>query len=338
MLTILGRDGDDDGGGGLASVAVTKIELPAQLAQRPWDVREAGPYGLSWERTANPELHRPFHGVRSTSVPATPLERASAYFARQRPGQLLVGPSSAALWGLPLPTRLRERALREIFVAVAETRPRPRARGVVGRRLREDLLESKTLHGIPAGSPLLTYLTLATMLTLTERIVIGDALLASPERYPGLEMASGALVTRDDLLAYPARVGAATGSRALREAVPLLRDHVDSPWETIMRRVIVDAGLPEPRVAHRIVRGDGTLAAVLDLAYVEARIDLEIDGRQHAADPHQWRRDMERTRELQSGGWLVIRATARDLAPDPGPFVRHVRSALAERAPRPAHS
>jgi hypothetical protein len=49
------------------------------------------------------------------------------------------------------------------------------------------------------------------------------------------------------------------------------------------------------------------------LAYVEARLLVEYDGRQHAHSTHQWNRDLDRHDALTAAGWICVRVTAARL-------------------------
>jgi hypothetical protein len=86
------------------------------------------------------------------------------------------------------------------------------------------------------------------------------------------------------------------GRSALRLAIGCIRAGVESPRETLVRLMIVAAGLPEP-VVNATVR-DGI--------------------------------DVERTRELEAEGWIVIRVVASDLRGGGRTLVelveRHLRS------------
>lgn len=124
--------------------------------------------------------------------------------------------------------------------------------------------------------------------------------------------------------------GASPGVRA-RAALPAVRATVESPKETETRLLIVAACLPEPVVQHEI-RRDGMVIARSDLAYPELRIAIEYEGDGHRTDRNQWRRDIQRQRELEDIGWIVIRVTQLDLDDGGRMLLDRIRRAIASRS------
>ena len=51
----------------------------------------------------------------------------------------------------------------------------------------------------------------------------------------------------------------------------------------------------------------------VDLLCVDARIAIEIDGKQHLTDTNAYRRDRRKDRLLQENGYLVLRFLAEDI-------------------------
>ena len=313
---------------------VTKIAVPAPLTTRAWPVSAASDFGLTYEWTRRREFARPFHGVRSIGPPQTWLEAAQAYWAKDRPGQVLVGMQALAYWKLPLPARLVNELAGPLTLAVASNRAAPRGRGVQGRRIRADLLTSMSRDGICVASPELALLTVMPKLTLRERVMCVDAAITRSRSYPGLDAVP--LRVLGTIQNYAQRTGAAAGGGALREAVSLAREGVDSPPESILRVALIEAGLPEPQIQHKVFDHDGRLRAVLDLAYRGAKIDIEYDGDQHRIDRAQWQRDIQRARWLNAPGWYVIRVSSDDLKSRLPEIMALVARLLEERTPRHA--
>lgn len=85
----------------------------------------------------------------------------------------------------------------------------------------------------------------------------------------------------------------------------------ESPPESILRLVVVEAGFPVPEVQYEITTIDGRRLYVLDMAWPERRIALEYDG--FAAHEERGEHDAERDQRLAGRGWVTIRATAADL-------------------------
>lgn len=98
-----------------------------------------------------------------------------------------------------------------------------------------------------------------------------------------------------------------------RDALPLLRAGVDSAPESLLRLLIVAAGLPEPEVNQWITDDAGRRVSRPDLQYRVQRIALEYEGEHHLTDPRQWSRDIDRDDRLRALGWTVLRFTKRHL-------------------------
>lgn len=90
------------------------------------------------------------------------------------------------------------------------------------------------------------------------------------------------------------------------------------------------AGLPEPSLNWPVVV-EGTVAALVDLAYPERKVGFEYEGEQHLTDPRQWARDIRRYELLADLGWRIIRVTRSDLAQYRAQFVERARAALTRR-------
>lgn len=104
----------------------------------------------------------------------------------------------------------------------------------------------------------------------------------------------------------------------------------DSDLELLVIALLLEHGLPEPVVHHRIFAG-GRFVAEVDLAYPELKIAIELDGRIHL-DPVVHERDLPRQNDLILEGWIVLRFTWRRLQQRPESIVAEVRSARRRRA------
>ncbi|OLZ57033.1 endonuclease domain-containing protein [Amycolatopsis keratiniphila] len=120
--------------------------------------------------------------------------------------------------------------------------------------------------------------------------------------------------------------------RGIHRALMLLdlaTGKADSPPESILRLVVVEAGFPIPEVQYEITTIDGRTLYVLDMAWPSRRIALEYDG--FAA--HEGRReyDSERDARMAGRGWITIRASAEDLR-DPRRVLSELTKAFGRRA------
>jgi very-short-patch-repair endonuclease len=82
--------------------------------------------------------------------------------------------------------------------------------------------------------------------------------------------------------------------------------------ETAFLRVIRGAGLPEPRKQWPVKRG-GRVVAIVDFAYPEQRLAIEIDGHRFHSGRRERLRDLARQNEIVACGYDVLRFTSTDI-------------------------
>ncbi|WP_091478059.1 endonuclease domain-containing protein [Microbacterium azadirachtae] len=303
-----------------------RIPLPSSLGAT-FTLREAQVVGLGRARADARDLRRPFRGVRSSEVPETFAAVVACGSRRLKPRQRFVGVTAARLWGLPHPQRWQPGEPLEVVVPPDATPPK--SRGIRGRRLREDRASTWRIGSLPVVDPVAAVLSCAAELDDAQAVVLLDALLADADSYPALRR--GRPVASPEELGERVRHwGRFPGRATILAALPRARVGVESPKETETRLLIVDAGLPEPVVQHE-VRDGRRLVARIDLAYPQWKIAIEYEGDGHRTDVAQWRRDIQRQRELEDRGWIVIRLTQLDLTDGSGAFVTRIRRAIAMR-------
>jgi very-short-patch-repair endonuclease len=105
-------------------------------------------------------------------------------------------------------------------------------------------------------------------------------------------------------------------------------DGVQSVLETRLLRLIRRAGLPRPVAQHR-VRDRGRLIAIVDFAYPEKRLAIEVDGYRWHSGRARWQRDLARRNALTRLGWRVIHFTAHDLDSNPEGTIAAIAEALS---------
>lgn len=174
--------------------------------------------------------------------------------------------------------------------------------------------------------PIAALFTCASSLGDDELILVLDALLTEAENYPGT-VPGRPCASRSEIAARLDEWGRFAGCARVRAALAEAREGVESPKETETRLLIVRAGLPEPVVQFE-VRDGRRLVARVDLAYPALKIAIEYEGDGHRTDKRQWRRDIQRQRELEDRGWTVIRLTQLDLSA-PESIVARISRALA---------
>lgn len=127
-----------------------------------------------------------------------------------------------------------------------------------------------------------------------------------------------------------------THARRGRDGVGTLRaildDHygevavTDSGFERLVFALLVAAGLPRPVLHYELVVG--VHRCHLDLAYPDARVAIELDGRDHLR-PEVFETDRLRQNSVVLAGWTLLRFTWRQYVDRPFDLVRDVRRALA---------
>lgn len=281
-------------------------ELPASFHVRAADERR-----VPRRRLVAADLWAPFHGVRSRlGTPATEtLDRCRLYAPRLRGGQAFSHETAAELWGMPTPRRPKPQTL---HVSASPPMREPRTAGVLGHRIAWDDEDVTTLEGLPVTTPVATWAHLAGSCSEHALITMGDWLLAHGIPKDALEAKAATFTGR--------------GSVTLRRAAERVRPGVESPRETAVRLLLVDAGLPEPTV-NWTLRSHGLFVARLDMSYRDYRVAVEYDGRQHALDD-QFRRDADRWRAIADAGWTLVRIVSHHMASPERDIVAPVRRAL----------
>jgi hypothetical protein len=311
-------------------------ELPPALGGGPFTVETARSLGIGNERLRRNDLRRPFHGVRAPhvpdeqrAVPGTEAERWAAlefaaqarareYSVRMPRDQFFSHVTAAIVHGLPLPVGLLTQSTVDVGTSV---RARRRSgRGVKGHFVSADVL-IVVVNGMRVASVVDTWRQLSTVLSLDQMIIVGDSLVRR-QRPPA---------TMAELETAVAQQAGHPGALRMREAFALVRPRTDSPRETLLRLIIVRAGLPEPEVNARLVDRHGRFMAFGDLVYREYKILIEYDGGGHREDEDQFHRDIDRLDLVMEEKWRVIRVNKTHLGPRQGAMLNKVRLALIER-------
>jgi hypothetical protein len=110
------------------------------------------------------------------------------------------------------------------------------------------------------------------------------------------------------------------GSKVLRVVLALADPRAESPPESVVRTLLVLAGLPWPVPQYVVLGPDGEFVARVDLAWPELRLAIEYDGAHHD-ERRQFRADRARDTRLQLAGWRPIHLDANHL--------RHPQTLLA---------
>lgn len=306
--------------------------LPETLVPGAYRVGELRRAGLSRSRVDALDMPRAAHGI--VAFRDRPAGGAREAFLRRcahvRPalaaGQFFSRRTAAEVLGLPVPRPPGG------LLEVGSIHPlrAPRRPEILGHRVQPGRLIAGVCRGLPVPSPEDTWCMLAAVLDPTALVIAGDALLTPQLHRSGDgRRRKPPRATLDSLREAIQRHRGTAGSGLRAATVGRLRWPVDSPAETRMRLSIVEAGIPEPRVACPVFVPGHVLHA--DLGYPDLRIAIEHDGIYHfRGGEEQARFDVERWELMQDAGWIVLRTTARDLR-NPRAFIARLIRAIAKR-------
>lgn len=179
-----------------------------------------------------------------------------------------------------------------------------------GDRIEED--EIDVVNGIRVTSAARTALDLGCWYSTTTAVAAIDALA----RETSIKVADVELLAER----YPGRRGIVQA----REAISLFDGGAQSPKESWLRIVLVQAGLPKPQTQIPVANEFGEVFAYLDMGWEDIKVAVEYDGDHHRTDRHQYGWDIRRSELLQRHGWTVVRVVGGDR---PGEIIRRVRAA-----------
>ncbi|RII41208.1 hypothetical protein DWB68_13825 [Galactobacter valiniphilus] len=311
-------------------------------SERHFSVSQARREGQRRAEWDAPTLLRPHHGARTVGASAgEPLDditdakghiealRALAPVLAEH--AFFVGPSAAALWGMPVPRT----TLTELHVGVRYPATPPRRFGVRGRRFRANVVRTESVQGLPSLSAPEAWASLGKHLCVDDLVAAADALLWIPRNPGGFhpELLTGPLCKIHDLRNALA-AGQWLGSMRLRWALPLASTGSHSHPETLMRLRWLEAELPSPALNADIYEGDAWLGNV-DAAFAAYKVRVEYQGAHHR-DAQTYQADVDRMFRLRQAGWLMVELTSAHVLKTPDEGVRRVRNALMDRGWRPS--
>jgi very-short-patch-repair endonuclease len=171
-----------------------------------------------------------------------------------------------------------------------------------------------TVRGMRVTTPARTAFDIGRISPIAKSVPVLDALLNATGIKPA-----------DVELLVDGRVGT-RGIRQLRRALQLVDGGAESPQETRVRLLLIDAGLPKPETQIEF----RDLHIRVDLGWREWRVAVEYDGIQHWTDSRQRSWDIERIAMLEAAGWVVVRVSA-EMLKRPQVITDRVRAALTDR-------
>lgn len=295
-----------------------RASLPAHLGAA-FATAAAQAAGVQRSRLRAADLEAPFRGARVREQPPGDevLARCRAFAAIAGQPFAFSHATAARLYGIPMPVAV-EGSL-EIHVTVRRGAQPPRMRGVTGHS--GAVGAARRVSGLPVVAPELVWRQLAAALSVDELIAAGDHLARRRDPQSSIDRLTRMV---DDS-------AGARGVALLRCALAEIRPGTESPRETLLRLVVVRAGLPEPVVAHPVFDERGRLIGTPDLAFIAEKVALEYEGDVHRTDLRTFRQDIERRERFQEAGWLVIRITGDHLR-NPQALVARIERALTLRS------
>ncbi|MDQ1545990.1 MAG: hypothetical protein QOH69_894 [Actinomycetota bacterium] len=317
-----------------------RVRLPRALAERPFLYGSGRDLGIGEGRLRGSDLERPFHGVRALrdleSLERSDLAITLAACARFAPllttERFFSHATAAALWRCPLP---RSATLQQLDVSVLAPHNAPRGRGVAGHRSSDPHLRIVTRYGFPVSDVASTWLSLSTLIPLDELVAVTDHLVLDPHVLDPHDPRPYATL---ESLGARAQAYSGRGSRALERALSLARVGAESRPETLLRLLLVRAGIPEPSLNVGVTSRPGRLLGRGDLVWPEWRTVVEYDGDNHRTSDKQYDRDIRRVEDFVAAEWRVVRVRKHGLFVATSDTVARVRSALAAGGWRPGPS
>jgi very-short-patch-repair endonuclease len=306
--------------------------LPPPLRHKLFTRAEAIAHGLTPAQLRGPMVCRVFRGLYCDPAVSGQLNRLLLAALQVVPsGSAIAGLHCAAMHDLPLPLvtgghgiDLLERLLTSpLHVCVPATGTRKNHRP--GMEIRFTALTSDhvlQVGGVAVLAPARLLLELAADgWDRVDLVALVDAALHS-HRVTSQQLT--------EALRWGAR---RRGCRLARAVVDLADAGAESPMETRLRLIIVDAGLPGPQTNRPVKDGSRTVARP-DLSYPEWKIAIEYDGADHATSPRR-ARDEARRVALRERGWTVLTFTSHEVLVTPEVVVARVRAEIG-RASRAA--
>lgn len=118
------------------------------------------------------------------------------------------------------------------------------------------------------------------------------------------------------------------GIVAVRELIPLAAGEAESPMESEARLVMIEHGLPTPKLQFEITDLSGRTWRV-DFAWPDRKFAVEYDGFDFHSSPEDLRRDRQKRAALRELDWSVLAIVADDVRHRPYEMSRSIASELA---------
>lgn len=270
--------------------------------------------GVTRDRLRSADLQKPFRGTRATGLDLSLVsDRCLAYLPRMRADHAFGFQTAAELYRFPLP--LGKLDPDRLHVVAPSPARAPAGRGVCGHQARLSEDEVVVRRGLPLVSPAVAWCQATESLQPDDAVAVADWIVTGNPHENILPLA-----TLEQLAAASAGREGGRGHATRVEALPLVREGPLSRTESLLRLVLVRAGLPEPELNVLCFAPDGTVIGMPDLAWPRYRVAGQYEGDHHRGQ-EQFRRDIRRDEKFVDNGWTVVKATADDLFAHPRELV-----------------
>lgn len=133
-------------------------------------------------------------------------------------------------------------------------------------------------------------------------------------------------VTLGELIDTQKRNAGRRGSRCCHAMLSAMSGGARSEAERLVVDILTAASISGWTANHQV------LGYLVDVAFPELRIAIEIDGFAFHSDAHAFRRDRKRQNDLVAEGWTVLRFTWHDVTEQPDDVLARILAALASAA------
>ncbi|MGA9748781.1 MAG: type IV toxin-antitoxin system AbiEi family antitoxin domain-containing protein [Nocardioides sp.] len=264
-------------------------------------------------------LRRVFRGVYVDSAADDDLlMRARALSLVVPPTAVVADESAAWARGIDLVARGEQVVPPPVSIVQPLDRTRVRKPGADGARRLLLSRDVELLNGVRVTTSLRTALDLARTRSRARGIAALDAMLRTGD------------FTHEQLLREVWRFRGYRGVVRLRTLAPLADPRAESPAESVLRLLWLDAGLPTPTLQIPTTDDEGWERYRLDLGLPHLRYAAEYDGAAWHGSPAQRARDRRRRAWLRDArGWTVDVLTSEELFHHPSRGVEILRAGIA---------
>lgn len=284
--------------------------IPPEFRRRPFSLEEAREAGLTRHSLRTKAWQRIGAGLyRWSELPDDPWLTLTAW-GRVLPGDAVFAGATAA-WLHNLDLRAFDPV--EVVVPVSSgIRTRP---GLLVHHAELSADEVVKIRGLRATALLATLARLCLQLSPVEALV-------------AMDMAVYRRLTNPAALIRYAQAAKGRRGVAQMRALALHAAPTESPMETRLRWLLIQAGLPRPEVQVSLHDGSTRFIARVDLYYPDARLALEYDGGNHR---ERMVEDNRRQNALMNAGYRLLRFTAADIHGRAEAIVAQVRALCKTR-------